>query len=47
MDDELAGRLQPTAATNGIPEIGKSIAHAYGQMGLLKHKPVATQGITM
>jgi hypothetical protein len=37
--DELAGRLNLQPQTNVNPEIGKSIAHAYGQMGLLKHKP--------
>jgi hypothetical protein len=36
---ELAGRLSLQPQTNVDPEIGKAIAHAYGQMGLLKHKP--------
>jgi hypothetical protein len=37
---DLAGRLELQRQTNVDPEsLGKAIAHAYGQMGLLKHKP--------
>jgi hypothetical protein len=37
---KLAGRLNLQPQTNVDPEsLGKAIAHAYGQMGLLKHKP--------
>jgi hypothetical protein len=37
---DLASRLKPQPLTNVDPEsLGKAIAHAYGQMGLIKHKP--------
>jgi hypothetical protein len=37
---DMAGRLELQKQTKVDPEsLGKAIAHAYGQMGLLKHKP--------
>jgi hypothetical protein len=42
---DLAGRLDLQQHTFVDPEsLGRAIAHAYGQMGLLKHKPGGDMG---